>query len=1357
MKISYDVFNRTEPSEVYIAKPGQRLIGKLFGIQEDSAYCEINLNNTNTFEFTLDRDLSGEVNPFYDYVDVHYELYLKNIGWFKINEQPEINSDGIVETKTVRAESLEIELQQYDLFGFKVNTGDEDSWEMLATDNTYPIDEFTMFREQVKFYRDTTNLAELSAYFSDQGYSTVEDLEDCLYDYPGILTSWRVDFDYETIDADIADAVAELRGMGKTYDANMLESFIGVVTAKPAVLPLCAKYPVLRKYVHLVIDQTDPFDESITYTIQEVIDRELQRQNQLSFMWLVLNEHGWSVGYVDDKVDYFSPEYEDREYLQDRVGKFDVENQDVYSFLTQDAAQYYRCIFLFDTDNYKVNCYKVENIGKDTNIILSFHNIQNSVTRNSNQQIYTVFNVAGEDDLDLKEVNFGSHAIEDLSYFMNTDHFPQSLIDKYESWYSFRESKRPEYMQFSIDYRNQTDVCNEILERVPLDFVDTDQYSTFSNEELLNEKANLEAELRGYEALYVDDEGEFDIEIMRENSPIDYSNYIMLRDQVIPNIDIELSNREQESSDDEEEFLDGYKYDFYTYGESYGVLELENCLTTLNNQVISLERKHHNVPPEHGDEYGAKQYALYLKYTQAREECEDVLEGFQFSKLNGQNGKIPQLTDLINELIAGGYDHEPVDDSDEEAKEKYQLYLKYVKERTRLQSALAGFQLKTTGTSYIGRRGEYNAAVANLNNIQSSMLNMRESVDKTNPSFEFTQDELDLLDKYYIYTDYENDNILTTDFDTNEQIVGAAYSLYEDAIEELYAVSHPQWSWQTTQDNLLLIPEFQGWHEPLDVGNFVRVTMREESFKDSLQVKLRVTKIGFNPFLLTQTIDLDFSNMTRYRSKRNDFVEILDIADTNGKNKISSKAGTTSSRDVVNVDSSLISKILNNSTFSGYMNGIASNITDQSIGAVSASIGGIVANKIAAAEIDVGQIRGEEADFERVFADYMESNYMVTHTMRAVNADIENLTASILTIGDASGEIVRIVDGKVEAGTVKASTIIAGLVNPDIDADGYSLLADTGFIEYLNSGVIEVGEIDANKLKATLADITVAEIDQLSTNHAFIESLQAVSSSTATSVITDAYIYDAVAGKITVADLKAGDITISNSMRIKSENGNMIMNGNALQILGEDSQGRSYVGVQLGYATDGKPSLILRDESGATILTPSGITANAIANELIINDMVKEGTLSKSKLNFPIVETNPDGTIDITKIKDGTGGSFGVEYTRFKQEVSETFDSIAYHLTIETPNGKNLRGQNITLNAKLYYGSTDVTNQFGDSCFTWVRHSLDNSSDQYWNIAHSTGSKSLTLTGNDVVIEADFECRFNSDGIAVSSSTNGGE
>ena len=107
----------------------------------------------------------------------------------------------------IRAESLEIELQQYDLTGFRINTGAVDSWEMMAKDNQWRVDDSDSYLpyDNVHFWRDTTQLeAALEALTPD---ATEADLLAALETYPDIGNSWRfkdnegtieIDYSYET-------------------------------------------------------------------------------------------------------------------------------------------------------------------------------------------------------------------------------------------------------------------------------------------------------------------------------------------------------------------------------------------------------------------------------------------------------------------------------------------------------------------------------------------------------------------------------------------------------------------------------------------------------------------------------------------------------------------------------------------------------------------------------------------------------------------------------------------------------------------------------------------------------------------------------------------------------------------------------------------------------------------------------------------------------------------------------------------------------------------------------------------------------------------------------------------------------
>lgn len=1324
---------------IYLAKPGQRIIGALNGVQEDSCELVQQLNNTDTLDFTVDRITDGFVSNFYDIIDEHYELYLPNYGWFKINEAPTLSGDGNTEQKNIHAESLEIELQQYDLVDFYINTADKFSKEYLAIDNTYEKDEYTLFHNQVLFYRDTRDLEALTAEFKElpDDQQTVSKLDELW------TTKYPNAFYYEP------------HGTYMTFSAWRLSR------DEDQNLQIDLAYHA----------DGDDEDQLSYYTIAEFLDIEIQRMKELSFLDLVLCEHGWKIGFVDPYSNSKSDIEDDQIPLAYKVGFFEIQTQDIYSFLTQEAASYFRCMFLFDTENYTVNVYNINNIGYDTNIFLSFHNIQNSVERSSNKQLTTVFHVDGGEELDFIEVNFGEDWIEDISYFLTTEHFPQEFLDKYQAWQEYREQRRQDYIDNSLALRAKDQEIYELKYKVPIDGTDEQQWTTMTIEELEQEKANYLAMLQEYEE-YIEQNGEEDFK-----THFDYANYISIKNKILStpldalehikfvynddtndggyifdvpyvddqgqtitscrlgNIDAAIFAKKQvngdyipddETSEDDQgnpiiitpsyneraaalsyanqkEFLDHFQYDFKTYGDSYGVEELQTQLEDLNNRCELLEKSGYNVAPENPIAYPHKMvmYELYLKYKQAADDCKDVLE-------------------------------------------------------------LRKSQLETA-------QGEYQ-------DLLDQNLAIKDDVNIENDNFGFTDEELELLDKYRIHRDYTNTNLEYLTFDTPEMIIDKEKKLLADAKEQLYVESHPQWDWSTTQDNLYLIPEFKDWYSSLHVGNYIRISMR-----DDYQVKLRVIQVQFNPFMIDTTINLTFSSMTQYKSKRNDYLSLIEGGGGSQKNSISRITRNASAGDgQISLDSRLIMQLLGNGQF-------ATGISNM----VAGTAGNIINNQINTSSINVDQLIGTTAEFEELFTKYLEANVIATKLINADEGNFNTLTTKILRIGEdqiteiAGGAITTekviaslveaqsgdfdeltadsafieyLNSGIIDAGTVTADNIIAGLasVTPE-QMSKFNVLAGSAFIDYLETNMVVASEIKVDDLKAKLATIDVATIDQLYADNAFTRSLQTLSSTAATSVINDAYIYNAVADKISVGDLAAGDITLSNSMRILSENGQMVMNGTALQIMGEDSNGDPYVGIQLGYDTNQNPSLVLRNEDGATILTPEGITTDAIADGLIVNNMISDGTIQKGKLGFEIIEPNAQGGIDITQIYDGNGGLWGTQYTTFQQGTQQALESLRqdieesanYDLFIETPNGTNIWGGNIQLNVKLLKNNVDVTDDFDASCFIWTRTSRDHDADLYWNNNHSDGAKVITITGNDVRMNADFQCKFEYENVTV--------
>ena len=1353
----YDKNDHIDTTQIYLARPGKRILGALNGVLEDTCNLEINLNNTSVLTFDVSRIINGAVSSWYDRIEQHMELAIPGLGWFKINEEPTIMNDGNQETCSVRAESLEIELQNHDLVGFEINTGAVSSREMLATDNTYDTEDgsYTLARENVRFYRDTSDLEYVIESFF-HGNGTKQQLLDLITNYPCIMNSWRITFNLQEFDQAMQSACAIGEAQGK--DMSVLRSYIGNVKIQQDAFSISRLYPEILDYTTaLDVDLTNPNNPEHDYTVKEILLNEVQREKDLSLMDLILRETGWHVGYVDPTIDLASDVEDDLIPLANRVGRFEVDSQDVYSFLTQEVSSYFRCIFVFDTDNYAVDCYSINGVGTDTNIYLSFHNIQNSVQRSGTEQIVTRFRVEGGDDLDFTEVNLGENIITDISYFLNKKHFTEEFIDKYNAYIERREELRKQYKDLSVQYRNQIDEASEIYDRVPVDGTDAMQYNSFTDEELEEEKAKYEAILRGMQAYYVDENNEFDEAALEASD--DYNEYLMITQVILSqpldalnyvyfdtvsreyvgtenlgNIDIAIFNRRIANgyyisgNDNQEtkkqktdykkqlEYLDDLKYDYETFGSSYGVAELQTRSTLLFNQWQTLWNQGYNEPPDGEDAYHQNQYELYQKYHTAYDQCISALDE---------------------------------------------------------------------------RQKEYDDAVKAYEYTQKKMNDLKEAADISNITYGFTEQELNLLERYYIDNDYQNENIIITSIYTNEQIVATEEKLLQVAKEELYAAAHPQWTWETTQDNFLLMPELKDWHGELDVGNFVRVNFREPDPKDieyiasdnkdnanmfaetgktdiqdtnrndlyttdidklettsfepkprdGYQVKLRISTISLNPLMINPEIGLTFSSMVQYRSRRNDFVELLNLANHSGKQIIQGTIDDKTLDKSFTIDSGFVMKLLNTGAFASSMSNYTGMIATTAVGAATGRIVPLVEQGISSAVIDVSQLGGDVGNFFKLYTEYLDAGVIVTQLLRAETAEFGSVIMDTLSAN--SGSFATLVTSSLSAEDAAFGTLITNTLSAN-SAAFTTLVTNSLSAEDATFGQLITDTLAANSgtfttLMANTFNAATGQIFNLTTSNATVD---------------QQFVTSQIAARLSVGDLAAGTITLTDTMQIVSQNGNLVMNGQALQIMGEDENGDPYVGVQLGYDTNDNPSLILRNEEGSIVLSPQGITQDAIADGLIVNDMIHTGTIAEDKLSFSVIKTTDH--ISIEQIYTGNN-QFGAEWTTFTTNTNNAIaqlqeDVDSYDLFIDAPNGTAIRGGNILLQAVLLKNNVDVTNQYDASCFVWTRTSADSYGDLYWNSNHSSGEKSITVTGNDVKIHADFKCTFSYGDVSVTAS-----
>lgn len=134
---------------------------------------------------------------------------------------------------------------------------------------------------------------------------------------------------------------------------------------------------------------------------------------------------------------------------------FEVIRQDIYSFLCNDVAEAFGCFFLFDTLNNTINVYTEDNVGKDTNIHVSYVNLlKNTNLSCTTDNIKTCLTITGSDDLTVREINMGYSQIYNFDYYNSTEFMSQKLYDAYNKWIVLRNSQLPTYTYLLSQYQN---------------------------------------------------------------------------------------------------------------------------------------------------------------------------------------------------------------------------------------------------------------------------------------------------------------------------------------------------------------------------------------------------------------------------------------------------------------------------------------------------------------------------------------------------------------------------------------------------------------------------------------------------------------------------------------------------------------------------------------------------------------------------------------------------------------------------------------------------------------------------------------------------------------------------------------
>lgn len=1135
MKINhkYDIYGRTEPSIIYLAKPGKRLYCALGGIDTSTVSLSLKTNNTAELTFTVDKYINNTVTDGYEELDELMELYCDGI-WFKIVDPPTINNDGLRETKEITAESYEIMLTQYKLKNFKINMGEEDSYEMMYQ-ATHDTNKFY----QIKFY-DSEN----------------EDLS----------------------------------------------------------------------FLHLVLKHADV--------------------------------PGWHIGYVDN----ITPD-DDGKLLPNNICNFEVDDQNVYAFLTQEAAQAYKCVFEFDTVNMTINVYRPDSLGKDTNVVLGFRNIQNSITISRDENLVTQFYVEGLDDYNIDAVNFGDSVITDLSYFICEPYMDTSLQEKYNAWQSYRESRREEFINLSKEYNKNLEVLTELMNRVPIDTAQTNWFGKKVEDLKDAYNANM-AIIKGLEALYVDDEKNFDLEALKKSH--DWPLYESIMNYTLPSIVAALQAQD--------ETVEGFGkgniiscvnpivlgQDWYMVNpgtSSFQTIQIDDApaygitrgvkVTGTNGGIYQ-----HNISIEPSQRYTLSCFVkgsgtFYLGYNNTGEDrknvaynitsswtrvytsfnlssrlidvafagtndfticgmqlemgdspsqfgyftqSENIIKAYETDwKLYGISElkvKISTYDSCIKELKKSGYadGYNPLSGYEEAYfTQMHQKYLDYLNLKDQAEAALKE------------RQAEYDKAKKpeiqeKRNQIAKDVL--LENFGKVQNKYSaFTDKETYIIKSLYSQSTYTNENIIVTTLDSTADAVDKSKVLYDDALEELYVESHPQYTYTDDVENVYALPEFKEYHEQLAVNDFVRVGITDTNY-----IKLRVIEITYNPCDLDESMEVTFSNMIQYKAKRNDYNTLLnDALNTSNRNGGRVNSVNKSSTSDYVITSEAIKQIFSNPLFNSMLGGTVTGGTGS---------GGTITADTIIAEL----VKAKEGVFDKLTVDTAFMKYL---DVKLISAD--KITTRILEAEQANIE-------KLSAKIIESNQINADMIN----------------VKNLLAGHAGVGELHTIHLT-----VENAEIDQ-------------------------AVITNLIAKKIAVGDLMAQNALANQIVLISKDNKPTIAFQESTQQF-YDSKGN--VRVQIGMDGKGDFNFIVKNGDRAALFDENGITQTGIPDNTILGDMINNATITKDKLGFQIIEPNEQGGIDITNIYDGKGNQWwGIEKTTITDDYTKQIKNVTDTLTgqIET-------------------------------------------------------------------------------------------
>lgn len=925
----------------------------------------------------------------------------------------------------------------------------------------------------------------------------------------------------------------------------------------------------------------------------------------------------YKIGHVDDT-------------LVELQRSFSIDGTSIYDFLIGDCSEQFGCLFQFDSTSRTINVYdlytnclnpecgyrgefndtcpecgntNLSYFGKDTSIYIDKDNLTNSIEFTTDiNSVKNCFKVVGGDD----DINAAIHNVNpngsDIIYRITDeqkDDMSSELVEKLSDYDELCDFYKSTYKSINIDIYNAMD---KIL------YYTSSMMPTVEHEEVTasTEAAKLtSAKLSPLGLQKVTTS----TSVATVNTALKMLARVFVKSGYVKvEVDTDNTNTFTYVGIDEQH---------NHYGTWYGRFKVTNYSNEEDIVYTNyMEIKVYDLYEEYLDQKIKKNIVSNDKDGEGNlfnvlsiEDLSQFKNALTYYCLNRLTSFYSAIEGCMNILIEA-----------DQAKQGADLYEKfYLKYYNMLQACQD--EIDTRNATITEWNGKYDSYVSQRNIIQDK-LNFEKYLGK------------ELYNEFisYIREDtYTNDNYISDGL-TNEELLNKAEELLNTAKLELFKSSERQHSISSTLYNLLQMKEFSEIIDKFQLGNWIRVKVDNNIYRLRL-VSYEVNNSGI------ENINVEFSDVTQTLNGQNDTKSIISKAQQMATNysyvSTQAKKGEQAQNSIAslltNGFNTAITAIKNADTEDIIINknGISARALNDIESAYEPKQLKIIHNMIVFTEDNwltastaIGEIKytldGQEFSSYGIIAKSMISGIIIAGHIYSANYSSTNKTGTHIDLdsgsfslaGDkiiysAGGNKLTLKDVLVEYTTEddkgEKTQIVTGL-------DTVAIKVDTINSKYIST----------DNFSAKFAEIDIVKINELYANSAFITSLNSYTSNSINSTVNTEFVKTLIAGHATLNDLFTSNFTIGSD-----DCGSVLMNGSTMQF--KDKNGNVYV--QIGTDKSGGYSIIINDSNGTAIMNGSGITANAIADGLIVDKMVKKkdttyNGISGDKLNIDSVVTS---------------------------------------------------------------------------------------------------------------------------------------